>query len=44
MPVAIATLILIVSGGILVAAQYGRPPHLTVPTVLLGAATLPSSW
>jgi hypothetical protein len=38
MPIAIATLALIVSGGILVAAQYGRPAHLTVPTVLLGVA------
>jgi hypothetical protein len=40
MPVAIATLILIVSGGIMVAAQYGRRPQLTVPTVLLGTAAL----
>jgi hypothetical protein len=38
MPIAIATLALVVSGGILVAAQYGRPAHLTAPTVLLGAA------
>jgi len=40
MPIAIVTLALIVSGGVLVAAQYGRPPHLTVPTMLLGAAAL----
>ena len=40
MPIAIGTLVLIVSGGILVAAQYGRAPHLTVPTVLLGVAAL----
>jgi hypothetical protein len=38
MPIAISTLILIVAGGIVVAAQYGRPPHLTIPTILLGAA------
>jgi hypothetical protein len=38
MPIAIATLAIIVSGGILVAAQYGRPAHLTVPTALLGVA------
>jgi hypothetical protein len=40
MPIAIATLILIVSGGIVVTAQYGRPVHYTVPTVLLAAAAL----
>jgi hypothetical protein len=40
MPLAVATLILIVSGGVVVAAQYGRPPHLEVPTILLGLATL----
>ena len=40
MPIAIVTLALIVSGGIVVAAQYGRPAHLTIPTVLLGAATV----
>lgn len=40
MPVAIATLALVVTGGILVASQYGRPAHLTVPTVLLGAAVV----
>ncbi len=40
MPIAIGTLVLIVSGGILVAAQYGRSPNLTLPTVLLGAAAL----
>jgi hypothetical protein len=38
MPVAITTLALVVSGGILVAAQYGRSAHLTAPTVLLGVA------
>jgi len=40
MPIAILTLALIVSGGILVAAQYGRPAHLTIPTILLVAAAL----
>jgi len=40
MPIAIVTLALIVSGGIVVAAQYGRPAHLTIPTVLLGAAAV----
>jgi hypothetical protein len=40
MPVAILTLALIVSGGIVVAAQYGRPAHLTIPTVLLGLAAI----
>ena len=40
MPVAISTLVLIVAGGIVVAAQYGRPPKLTVPVVLLGLAAL----
>ena len=40
MPIAISTLILIVSGGIVITAQYGRPLHYTVPTVLLGAAAL----
>ena len=38
MPIAITTLILIVAGGTVVAAQYGRMPHLTIPTILLGAA------
>jgi len=38
MPIAILTLTLVVSGGILVAAQYGRPAHLTIPTILLAAA------
>jgi hypothetical protein len=38
MPIAIATLILIVTGGVVVAAQYGRQPHLVIPTILLGAA------
>jgi len=40
MPVAIVTLALIVSGGIVVAAQYGRIAHLTIPTVLLGLAAV----
>ena len=40
MPIAIVTLALIVSGGVVVAAQYGRPAHLTVPTVLLSLAGL----
>jgi len=40
MPIAIITLALIVSGGVVVAAQYGRPAHLTVPTVLLSLAGL----
>jgi hypothetical protein len=40
MPIAISTLVLIVAGGIVVAAQYGRPPKLTVPVVLLGLAAL----
>ena len=40
MPIAILTLALTVSGGILVAAQYGRPAHLTIPTILLAAAAL----
>jgi hypothetical protein len=40
MPLAISTLILIVAGGILVVAQYGRPTKLTAPTVLLGLAAL----
>ena len=40
MPIAISTLALIVTGGIVVAAQYGRPTKLTVPVVLLGLAAL----
>jgi len=40
MPIAIVTLALIVSGGVVVAAQYGRPAHLTIPTVLLSLAGL----
>jgi len=40
MPIAILTLALIVSGGIFVAAQYGRPAHLTIPTILLGLAAV----
>jgi len=40
MPIAIGTLVLIVSGGILVAAQFGRTPSLTLPTVLLAGAAL----
>ena len=40
MPVAISTLVLIVAGGIVVAAQYGRPPKLTVPVILLGVAAV----
>jgi hypothetical protein len=40
MPIAIATLILVVAGGIVVAAQYGRPPELTLPVVLLGLAAV----
>jgi hypothetical protein len=39
-PIAISTLVLIVAGGVLVAAQYGRPPKLTVPTILLVAAAV----
>ncbi len=39
-PIAIVTLALIVSGGIIVAAQYGRPARLTIPTVLLGVAAV----
>ena len=38
MPIAIATLVCIVSGGIVVAAQYGRPAHLLIPTILLSVA------
>ncbi len=34
MPIAVATLVLIVAGGIVVASQYGRPPKLIVPIVL----------
>jgi hypothetical protein len=40
MPIAISTLVLIVAGGIVVAAQYGRPPKLTVPVILLGVAAV----
>ena len=40
MPIGISTLALIVTGGIVVAAQYGRPTKLTVPVVLLGLAAL----
>jgi hypothetical protein len=40
MPIAISTLVLIVAGGIVVAAQYGRPPKLTVPVILLGLAAV----
>ena len=40
MPIAISTLILTVAGGIVVAAQYGRPPKLTVPLILLGLAAV----
>jgi hypothetical protein len=40
MPVAVSTLVLIVAGGIVVAAQYGRPPKLTVPVILLGVAAV----
>jgi hypothetical protein len=40
MPIAIATLVLVVAGGIVVAAQYGRPPKLTVPVILLGLAAV----
>ena len=38
MPIAILTLALVVSGGVTVAAQYGRAAHLTVPSVLMGVA------
>lgn len=38
MPVGIATMVLIVTGGIFIAAQYGRPAKLLVPTVLLAFA------
>ncbi len=40
MPIAISTLVLVVAGGIVVAAQYGRPPKLTVPVILLGLAAV----
>jgi hypothetical protein len=40
MPIAISTLVLIVTGGIVVAAQYGRPPQLTLPGILLGVAAV----
>lgn len=40
MPIAIATLVLVVAGGIVVAAQYGGPPKLTVPVILLGLAAV----
>ena len=40
MPIAIVTLALVVTGGIIVAAQYGRAAHLTIPTVLLGVAAV----
>ena len=40
MPVAVSTLVLIVAGGIVVATQYGRPPKLTVPVILLGVAAV----
>jgi len=42
MPIAIATLVLVVAGGIVVAAQYGRPPKLTVPVSC--SAWPPSYW
>lgn len=40
MPIAVATLILVVAGGVFVASQYGRPAKLIVPTVLAGVAVL----
>ena len=40
MPMGVATLALIVAGGVVVAAQYGRPPKLTIPVVLLGLAAV----
>lgn len=40
MPLAIATLVLVVTGGIVVAAQYGRPAKLVVPTVVLAVAAV----
>jgi len=40
MPIAIATLITVVAGGVLVAAQYGRAARLVVPTVLVMAAAI----
>jgi len=40
MPIAVTTLILVVAGGIVVATQYGRPPKLTVPVILLGLAAV----
>ena len=40
MPVAIATLVFVVAGGIVVAAQYGRRANLTIPTVLLAIAVV----
>ncbi len=40
MPVAIVTLALIVSGGVTVAAQYGRAANSAIPTVLLGVAAV----
>ena len=40
MPIAVSTLVLVVTGGIVVAAQYGRPPKLTIPVILLGMAAV----
>ena len=40
MPIAIATLVLVVAGGVFVASQYGRPAKLVVPTILAAVAVL----
>ena len=40
MPIAVSTLVLVVTGGIVVDAQYGRPPKLTIPVILLGMAAV----
>ena len=40
MPLGIATLILVVAGGIIITAQYGRHADLLVPGVLLGVAAV----
>jgi hypothetical protein len=38
MPIGVATLAVIVAGGIVVAAQYGSATKLTIPVVMLGLA------
>ena len=40
MPIGVSTLALTVAGGVVVAAQYGRPAKLTIPVVLLGLAAV----